>query len=176
MLEKIKKKKDKKKMKKQDVCGFCIVTALVLVLGFVFTLKPSPVQKPTVKREVPEELRLAVKNLESNFGTIVEQRENVGKISEALRIGTVSSSDFEKKGDWVGAFRDRVNVREALESFEKIKYFEKQKKRPTRKEINELNHLAEKVERQISSRFAKEEGLVCNFGQLSNLLEQIGCK
>jgi hypothetical protein len=163
------------RLKRGHICLAVIFLSLLAVSMLWVGQKPTTENVPQQVVEPPDDIIFALANLEGNVGSAMEQRGDIYKISEALRIGVVSSSFLNKKGNWLTEFRRRVDVREAIEAFEELKTLETKASiiKLSRHELANLPLLRRLVEAQIYSQYAKEEGLTCSHAEVGNLLSQI---
>jgi hypothetical protein len=154
------------------------IIAIAVILGGAWLAKMPANESTEESAQVvaPDEIIFALANVEGDVGSIEEQRADLYDIYEALRIGTATSKSLGKSGNtWLGELRNRVNVREAMESWQELQTLadESSFRKLTRQEIGKISRLRKIIEAQILSRYAKEEGLHCNHGQVGNLVSQI---
>lgn len=167
------------------VLGVLIIVALIATLKIRQDLKQAN-EKPvtTIQKviKVPAEIKQALENLEKNIGTIDEQRQDIDKISKALKDGTATTGSLGKKGNtWLHDFRRKVEVREAVLAWQEIQKMsaefakspkwvttnaEKKKNRP----LETAEKLAKIVSSQIESSYARGEGFQISHGELYDIM------
>jgi hypothetical protein len=153
------------------------------------THKHDRVESPTI--EAPVEIVSALNRVEKNLGSVAEQRRDISVISKALGDCTVTSKALGKKEKscWLAPLRMRVDVREAVEAWEKLQELDKELAKTPKWGVSNAEKAkgkylegAEKNYRlvcsQIGSPFAVVEGLTKNgkkitYGEVYDVIYRI---
>ena len=127
--------------------------------------------------QAPAEVVQALKRIEDNTGNVDDQRTDLMRVTKAMNIGEVTSKMLGKKsGDhWLRTLRDKINGREAIESWKKIQNLEKesQKRLLDDQEVTSAERLNLLVETQMNCDIAVQEGLTVKRGELFRAMYRI---
>ncbi len=153
--------------------GFMIVVFGLATSDFFLNNRNVRDTKPAVFKSVDPAISLQVENLQKNVGSIAEQRQGIEILSKALKDGSVTSKALGQKGNWLGIFRDKVAVREAVIAWGQIQEKANRAKDLDAQEISEAEKAAKIVSRQIESPYALAEGLNIRHGDLWRTMYKI---
>jgi hypothetical protein len=127
------------------------------------------------KQEVSFEMASVVERLKVGDDWIHMQRKDIETMSKALKDGTITSKHLKQDGDsWIREQKLRVDVREAKIFLSQLQSVEKRSCNRLRKwEVEESDRLVEKIEAQLQSPFAQEEGLDITKADLDLIIYRI---
>ncbi len=163
-----------------------IKTSIVILLSFAFVFicsipsalrfgKSGSVRFQAVRIEAPKEIKDAFGRLRMNVGWIDSQRDDIEKISKALRIGKATSESLGQSGDWLTPWRLRVNVREAVIFWDQIQHIEEKSSSGLRDwQIKEATRLSKFVKQQVGTKYAEVEKFYVTSERIDLALYRIG--
>ncbi len=160
----------------KGLLGIIFGLALVFMAWLFYT--PSVGSADTkidfTKSSAPAEYKSALERLQDNIGTIEKQREDLCLLSKALDESSVTTEALGMNGDWwITDLRQRVNIREAVHAWGKIKSMEAKASDLPEKEAEDAEKLYRLVDRRLGTRFVDSEGLTLSRAELWRAMYRI---
>jgi preprotein translocase subunit SecF len=162
-------------------CGVFVILTLVYFLKKDLDSRVAKTKSVAMEVKVivpPADVRQALDNLKNNIGSVEEQRQDIDKISKALKDGTATTRSLGQKGNtWLHDFRRKVEVREAIIAWQEIqkmnaefakspKWVTSNSEKKKGRSLETAEKLAKIVSAQIESPYARVEGFEVSHGEL----------
>jgi len=158
----------KKKRNNADLLWKLVMVVLaVSVTLLIYRKLTLPKTGSTPTKQVEVQFLEMVMELQRGVVSIERQHENIEELSKALNSGRVTTSQLGQNGDyWLHELRRRVDVREAIQSLNRMKTLEAKAKSVSDEEIAEAEKLFKLISPQIGTQYAESEGLQLSPGDL----------